>query len=250
MLVERTRVLIWFIADTFHMLVFPFLWLTAYGDRDTIHGFTREDTMTYFILIIFLKVASVSHSDETLTRDIQKGELNMHLLRPVPRLLTLAFQEAGYKMMYSLLLIPLVLVIVLFFPQWIVVPHEISRWILTVIAALVGFGISEMIAYLVGCASFWMTDSRPVSRLVYFTSFIFSGRLAPLEFFPETLRRVAEVLPFQFWASFPALVFTDHLETQEIFAGFLQAALWIALLSVFVAVAWRRGLRRYEGIGI
>lgn len=249
-IVERTRVLIWFMADTFHMLVFPFLWLAAYGDRDTLHGFTREDTMTYFMLIIILKVVSVSHSDETLIRDIQKGDLNVHLLRPIPRLLTLVFQEAGYKMLYSLLLVPLVLALVLFFPQWIIIPHEISRWILTIIAALVGFAMSEMVAYLVGCVSFWMTDARPVGRLVYFASVAFSGRLAPLEFFPTTLRRIAEALPFQFWASFPARLFTGHLGPAEIVSGFLLAALWMCVLGSLVLVVWRRGLRRYEGIGI
>lgn len=249
-LVERGRVVIWFLTDTLHMIVFPLVWLAAYGERDMIHGFTRADTITYFIVIVIIEVTSNSHSDEVLTRDIQKGDLNMHLLRPIPRLLTLLFTEIGYKMIYSLLLLPALFALLFFFPDWILLPKTFAPWFFTILAALVGFAMTEMIGYIMGGLSFWLTDARPVRRLVLFASVAFSGQIAPLEFFPDTLRRIAEVLPFQFWASFPARLFTGHLQPQDILSGFLLAAFWIALLGVLVSVVWNRGVRRYEGIGI
>jgi ABC-2 type transport system permease protein len=69
---------------------------------------------------------------------------------------------------------------------------------------------------------------------------LFAGSLVPFWFYPDELRTVAELLPFQFLGFFPAAAWMGQLSTAEIFRGLALGVIWSIALLGFCSWLWGR----------
>ena len=74
-----------------------------------------------------------------------------------------------------------------------------------------------------------------------------SGLVAPLQSFPEGMRRLAEWTPFPWMLRFPAALLAH--EPLAVAPGLAVQLAWIALLTPVLLLLWRAGVRRYSAMG-
>lgn len=249
-LAYRFRVIIWILVDSISFVVFPFIWLAVYGDRAMLSSYTKVDIITYYILIAFLSLTIRSHLNNHVKEDIIKGILNNYLVKPVRYILTMFLHETSYKIFSLMFVLPLMIIIYLFFNQYIVFPGSAAQVFLFLISLTLSFILSIFIELILGFSSFWLGENSGPQQFNFILESVFSGRLAPLVFFPAFLQSMANYFPYKYIFYFPIQIYLGQIQGLDILFGFLITIAWIIFLWGIVILMWKRGLRKYEGVGI
>lgn len=249
-LVYRWRVIIWVVNDSVNFLIFPFIWLAIYGSQETIGSYSKADIVTYFLVIIIVKLVSDSHISNSMKEDVIEGRLNFFLVRPVNFIFSRCLHEISYKIFSSIFYIPLLLIISFLFRQYLVLPQSLGQILLFLASLFIAFILSTVFQFIIGFACFWLGNNSAPNRINHLADLVFSGRIAPLVFFPPILGFIASILPFQYISYFPTQIFLGQMNMQETLIGFLYAIIWIVVAWSIAYIMWRRGLRIYEGVGI
>ena len=95
-----------------------------------------------------------------------------------------------------------------------------------------------------------MTEAKGIKNVVNHISKVFSGALIPLTFFPVAYQIPVMLSPFASYAYLPATLL--QTKTVDLFL-YLQVGVSIvwAIVLLFVSrLVWRKGIKRYEAIGI
>jgi ABC-type uncharacterized transport system permease subunit len=73
---------------------------------------------------------------------------------------------------------------------------------------------------------------------------LLAGSIIPLALFPDWLRAVALVLPFQSLAYTPISIYLGRISGAAICWGILTQLGWAAALAILTRLVWLRALRR------
>lgn len=244
------RIIVWGITDVINFMVFPFLWLAVYGDRTNIAGFTRADIVSYYIIMALISLVFTSHIAKSIQINIMKGGLSSFLVKPMNFLIHEVLHEISYRIVTLFIGIPIIVFLFLVFPKYLLMPTSLINFFFFLFSLLFSLLLSSLIQKVIGFAVFWMGETGALESLRHILSNVFSGKLAPLVFYPILLQNISNWLPFKYMYYFPFQVYTGKINNAEIINGFGIVMLWSVILSVFVYFLWRRGLKRYEGVGI
>lgn len=249
-LINRTRVLVWFINDSVSFIVFPFLWLIIYQNRIVIGGYTVRDIITYYIIIATVNILTTAHSADDIKESILKGRLSTTLLKPIHLLWQHVIFEITHKMMNLLFLIVIGSIAIVTFYNYLAFPQSPITIALFLCSLIISFALSNCIMSLIGIVAFWIGETTTLRQFREVIEKLFSGELAPLTFFPLFLQTIAAYLPFKYLAYFPSQIYLEKISYSEILKSFLGAFCWIAALIIIIIIVWKRGLKRYDGSSI
>lgn len=249
-LMYRARVLIWFFMDSFQVVILPFLWLSIYGEREVIAGFTRADIVTYYVVILVVGLLARSHLRRLVQVDIMRGDLSTILLKPIHYLLLRPIRELSYKIILLVLVLPFVGLVFMLLPNYIVLPKSAFTWLMFVITICLGYAISLLMEMTIGLLAAWIGETKSVDAIKNISFYILSGELAPLAFLPAGIATLAHYSPFRFILSTPVEIFLGHKHGMAIARDIGVALLWLGVFLTVLIILWRRVLKRYEGVGI
>jgi ABC-2 type transport system permease protein len=174
------------------------------------------------------------------------GRLSPLLLQPLP----LVWRYAAAHLAEQATRLPFVLAMVGLFvlavPEagWLPSP---GRLLLAVLAAHLGFWLNFLLQHAITMLCFWSERASALERFLFMPYLFLSGMLAPLDLYPEAVRRLALLTPFPSMLYVPAQIASGG--PIDIAAGFQSVAGWLALLIPINLVLWRAGMRRYAAMG-
>lgn len=242
--------IIWVGVDLMQLFIFPFIWLSIYGSRTEIAGYARADIVTYYIVMGLIAVGFTSHIARHVRVHIMKGDINKLLLQPVNVFLMYYISEAGYKSVTTIFTLILGFFLWLAFPQYLLLPENIITILVFALSLLLAFMLSQFLEYLIGLTSFWMGETRAIAHALEILKLIFAGAIAPLTFFPETFQYIANLLPFKFMGYIPAQIYLGNIAIREALLELTFGFGWLSVLGLLIYVTWKRGVKKYEGVGI
>lgn len=246
----RARLFLWFILDTAIVFAFPFIWLAIYGDREVIAGFTKIDIVMYYVVIALVSTLATSHASEGIKDEIMQGQLSSLIIRPINYIFYKTVDELSYRIMYTVIVAPLALVVGIIYLHAIVYPATLLQWLFFTLSLILSFSLSHSIQLAIGFCVFWIGETSALQHVRQTMEKIFSGEIAPLVFFPPLLGSIAFILPFKYLSYFPAQIFLNQIGVKEILLNCAIAIAWIAGVNIITLILWKRGIRRYEGVGI
>jgi viologen exporter family transport system permease protein len=212
--------------------------LAVYEERDDIGGYSEADTITYVWLTqgLLSVVASFGPSWYELSLRVRSGNIATDLQRPLDLQRLLLAQDSGravYMLLYRA--VPPVLIGALVFE--VVVPESVLRWVAFVLSVGLAVVVSFAIRFLVNLMSFWLLDYRGPTNLAMVVTFLLSGLIIPLAFFPEPLGDIARVLPFASMLQLPIDIFVGAAAGWQVAAVLALQTFWaVALLGAGRAV--------------
>jgi len=249
-LVYRSDFFFWGINELLDTLIFLFIWITIYGEKNAIGGFTLSQTVTYLIGVGLISNIISSWISYEIESDIKTGQLSNMLTKPIGYLKArFSFSLSG-KPINLLIRLLVYLLIAVFFRSKIVVAADFFSWLFTFISIIFAFAIHSLFDTLVGCISFWTITTRGSNNLVRTVDSIFSGNYAPIAFFPKWFQGVASFLPFMYTRYFPMLIYLGKVSNIEALKGMGIQLFWIVFLFFSVKLVWKKGVRKFEGVGI
>ena len=254
-MVYKANTLVWIMTDVVTAVTMPLIWLASYNGRAMIHGYTPTQMVVYYLTVLALTGLIESHVMWDMATDVKQGKFNNYLIRPYPMLEYMFTANLGWRLMRTLLSLPLLVLVALAFHHYL--PHSSSVaqyhwgpafWL----AVVLGHMISFLLSYGLGLLSLWLYESRSIYELYYLLMLIFSGQIAPLTLLPPFLLNVIAWLPFPYVISFPVQIFLGRVSLTGAMARLRRANVLdrcrrgVPPRSYF----WRGGVRRFTAFGI
>ena len=249
-LTYRTDTCLWGVAEFLGTLVFLFIWMMLFGEKDAIGGFTLPETITYLIGVGIIADTLHTHAGTDIAKDVQTGNLSSILLKPLKYSSARGIREIAGKPIYLAIRLVVYGGVAIFFREKFILSQDFLVWLLFFSSFCLAYLINFLTDFLFGCLSFWTTTTRGSSGILRTVRSIFSGGYAPLTFFPPLFQTVASLLPFAYTRYFPMLIYLGKVDTMGIAKGLLVQVFWVGALLFLTKKIWQKGLRRYEGVGI
>ncbi len=231
--------------------------LTAlYDGRAEAAGITLPAAITFTALSQALLSPLAAFSWFDVARSVHSGEIAGDLLRPIgyqAYWLAHDLGRAAVQLVWRGL--PILAGYVILFP-WLapdggrfVWPRGAAMWAAT--AACVGLAwlISFGWRFLANLSAFWSPDARGIVRFVFALSWLASGFLFPLRYFPDWLQAVCALTPFAYSVNAVTEVFLGLRDGAGVVRLLAAQAAWAAVLVAAGALVLRAGVRRLVVLG-
>ncbi|MCF6191667.1 MAG: ABC-2 family transporter protein, partial [Candidatus Hydrothermae bacterium] len=200
----------------------------------------------YFLSVYLTRQLTVVWVIYEFEGTVLKGTLSYYLLQPVPVVLRFVSSHLAERLARLPFMMGLVLLFFLLYPRafWLPDPAHVLAFLVLVNLA---FALRFLIQYTLSMLAFWTERAVSVDEFFFLAYLFLSGMIAPLEVFPEALRRVL------LWTPFPYLVYTP---ARALMGGPVPWAQvmpvmigWAVVFWAVYRVLWTRGLHHYSGMG-
>ncbi len=227
------------------LMILPFMWIFyqlwqvtfAASGSDFINGLTLPDTMWYLMMAETIEL-SRPRTARTIAENVKDGSIAYLLNKPYDFMLyqfSVSMGETFFRALLTALFGGAMV-------WWLAgPPPELISWPLAMIAMLGAWVLSFLVNGMIGLAAFVSEEVAPFEWIYQKFAFIFGGLLIPLDFYPRWLQTIAFALPFPAMTYGPSRLFvTPDL---DLFASVLgQQVIWVLVLGILLALAYRRGL--------
>ncbi|MFJ6246454.1 MULTISPECIES: ABC transporter permease [unclassified Streptomyces] len=247
----RLRVALAYRQNAFFMLavvivqifVLRKVWTALYGGADVVKGVALADVLVYLTIANLQNWAMQDSAvGSHLYSLVREGRIAFDILRPagfVQQMLAHLVGGTLSMVLFATAALPLVALVGTLGP-----PASLTAFGYWLPSLLVAFGISMLLNLIVGLGAFWTTEFGAFGMLYTLVSQFLAGVLVPLYFFPDWLRTVAEVLPFQAMTFTPVAIYGGQLSGGEAIRAIGVQLFWAALLAGAVRLIWSRALHR------
>ena len=233
------------------IMVLVFIALYRSTGSPTLRGYTLHDMVGYLVLMAIVEKV-VFHDPRSLdvSEQIFEGTITKYVVMPV-RFRTLALarwlQYTGLHLALAIVLWGAGRVLL---PSWWPRLAGAGATLQALVLALVGSYCLFLLYFIVHALAFWLDVVWSLLGCVRLAAMFLMGQVLPLTLMPHGAERVMS-WTFPYWTAFaPVLIATGRPGAPSFAHGLLVLAAWMLALQALASFTWRRGLRRYGGVGM
>ncbi|MGK5088392.1 ABC-2 family transporter protein [Bdellovibrionota bacterium FG-2] len=229
-----------------------FLWgaLFEYSSQQRLQGFSFHGILFYYVFAsLGAKIVRPSN-DGWISQEVYDGGLTRYLLYPVSfvgyKYVTFLSQQfvAVGQMLFGLG----VAVSILGLPSDLAITA--TSVFCGILTALFAGGVVFLISASIEMVSFWQDTIWNLMAMFRFIGNLLGGILVPLVFFPAWGQEAVKYTPFPLVFSFPIRCFLGQIEPAEWLGCIGRLLVWAFLFGALATWVWKRGTKRYAGVGI
>src|SRR5688572_6381761 len=243
MLEYRAEIYLWVLASVLPLILLGVWSQAAQGGAFRL---TPVEFIRYFICVFVVRQFSFIWVIWEFEELVVSGNLSQQLLQPIDpvwRFLASHITERVVRLPIVLAIAGLCFVL---YPEAFWLPK------LAVLAAallLLGLAFCARFAlqYMMSMLSFFSERAASIEELWFVVHLFLSGLIAPLDVYPEAVRRVTELTPFPYLIYYPVNLLLGRGAPLPRAALVLLA--WGGLGWLLQRYLWRRGLARYSAMG-
>ncbi len=228
------------------------MWQAIYaGSGETeLAGFGYNEMIAYLLLTNISRMfSSMPGLAGGIAREIREGTMKRYMLQPIDLIGYLLVYRVAHKVTYIVAsFLPYFLLFFIcrgFFDRFPDLPTLGAFAVSLVLSFLVGFFFEAC----VGMVGFWFLEVTSLLYIVMTLNFFISGHMLPLDLLPQPWSELLKVLPFQYMAYFPAVVFLGKVKGMTLVYLPGRRAGLVVFFMVLARFLYRLGLRRYSAFG-
>jgi ABC-2 type transport system permease protein len=245
MLEYRAEILLWALAGLLPLMLMG-VWMKAAASGAATQGKTPEDFARYFMTVFIIGQFTTVWVIYDFEYDVVEGRLSPWLLQPIDPGWRYLASHAGERLTRLPWVIAMIVVFFLLYPKALWVP-SLRSVALCISAVALAFTLRFAMQYAFSMLGFWVERAGSIEQLTFILFIFLSGRIAPLELYPESVARFAQWTPFPYVVYFPTTLLLDPHATP--WPGFAIMLGWIAFFAGLQRLLWRRGLKHYSAMG-
>ena len=228
-----------------------FLWKAMFGSGGgQLGGYTYSQLILYFAMTIFVENLVTPTEDEwQIAGEIRDGKMSFLLLKPVNYLAYRFTLYASYRLLYTAVLLPGIVLIFFFLRDHITLPAHALTWIFFALGTAMAALIQFFIAYSIAMLAFWILEISTVVFMVFSVEYFLSGQIFPLDMLPAWLVGFVKWSPFPYEMYFPVQIFMERVSGAALVQGLAIQAFWVFMMWLLAVGLWRLGIRRYQSVG-
>ncbi|MDF1497036.1 MAG: ABC-2 family transporter protein [Patescibacteria group bacterium] len=243
----RANTLIRFFISLITLVSIFYLWNDVFSARAEIAGYTKEQIITYYILITFILASVITFSP--VADNIRNGELSMYITRPISYIWYQYWLALAQRFMRVLIGLPILIIIFIIFREHVYIVTNPLSYLILLVTVFSAMNLLFFIDILINFLEFWFTNSWGMNMVFDYISSIFSGALIPLAFLPSWLITIGNFLPYQYTGAFLIDAFIGRISFDQTLLGILIQFVWMIILYIMSRIVWHLGLKRYEAYG-
>lgn len=182
---------------------------------------------------------------KAINHEVKNGSLSAHLLRPINPVLFMYFSFLGTRGVTILMTLSLMFLGFTFLSS-----ITLLQVVLFVFSLILAFVVGFVFNLFVGSLSFWTPEANHLQNVISHVLRVFSGVLIPISFFSGTVKTLLLLSPFPALAYLPSMIMQSKVLTGEVITIILAAVFWCAVLLPLSFWFWKKGVKKYEAIGI
>lgn len=234
----------------FPIVIQLFMWINVFARGEAlVFGYTFNQLICYAILSNF--VASLIHTNvyTSVSDDIKRGNLNAYLTKPVNYIAFRSFDVFGGKITEFLLVGLLGAGAIWFLMTSANLGVAPISLVLFVISLALSFLLNYFIYLCFSFLAFWITENRMLFGAFRVTISVIGGSVFPLDIFGDWFTQLSKALPFQNLVYVPLNIIMGKLEPQQAGSALVVQAAWFLAFALLAGLLWKRGIKRYMGVG-
>jgi len=200
----------------------------------------------YFLAVFVVRQLTVAWVIWEFEYQVVQGRLSPYLLQPLDPVWRYVAAHLSERLARLPLLAALVVIFFLLYPKalWVPSPQAVLLAVPVVAAA---FALRFIAQYTFAMFAFWTERASSIEQFWFLFYVFVSGMIAPLDVFPDLVRRIALFTPFPYLIYFPAELLVGN--DVNIVRGFGVMLAWTAAFFILNRLLWRAGLKRYSAMG-
>lgn len=249
-LTYRFTVLAHRIGETGEMLILILMWAAIYSGGGVIKGYNYQEMITYILLGNLINAIVRNWLASVVSRDISNGTLSQFLVKPISYLRYILFREIGRISVAFFFSVISSLLVIFFFTRYFIINLNPLTLGLIAIMTILAFATELLLSFLIGLIAFWTTEVDGIYATIDRVKKFFSGGYFPISLLPPAFVKTSFLLPFGYSFFIPVQLYLGKIDSRTGLLGLLIQLTWIILLYGIIRVAWNRGIKKYEGVGI
>lgn len=243
MLEYRAEIYLWVLAS-----VLPLILLGVWAEAASSGAFvlSRVDFIRYFIAVFVVRQFSFIWVIWEFEELVVSGSLSGLLLQPMSPVWRFVASHVTERVVRLPLVLGVVAVCLVIYPEARWLPGLGDLGAATLLIAL-AFTARFLIQLMMSMLAFWSERAAAIEELWFVVHLFLSGLIAPLDVYPESVRRLTELTPFPYLIYHPVNLLLGR--EAPLGRACLVLGAWGAIAWVGQRFLWKRGLERYSGMG-
>ena len=243
MLEYRAEIVLWAMSGILPLLMLG-LWIES--DSLTSQLIGKDTIIRYFISVFIVRQFTAVWVMISFEEDHLEGRLSPYLLHPICPFWRYFFSHLAEQFTRAPIVFIMLLFTFIFIKDSFWFP-DIQNIIIGIISILIAFILRFLLHWNFVIFCFWNDKASSIERLLLIPYIFLSGLVAPLDIYPDLIRRIAFLTPFPYIISFPALILSN--QTILLFNYFAVVAFWLGLLVITSILFWKAGVSKYSAMG-
>lgn len=240
----RLSFVVMIIGNLLYLIIVYFLWKAIYASAgtDIVNGMTFSDTLIYLVLATALFNFMEMYIVWEIGRSIQSGRIVLDLLKPIEYRKYMFWSYSGsFMMQFILTFLPTFIVVTIVTHGAIHIGLNLIYFIFSVIMAV---SINYSIDFIVGTICLYTESIWGINIMKQVIVLLFSGATIPLAFFPESLKKVVNFLPFQSIYDAPlSILLNSDFQPKALLPTLGMQFGWCCVMMILSKLFWKSSLR-------
>jgi ABC-2 type transport system permease protein len=243
MLEYRAELFLWALSGSLPFILMG-IWMEASSQQQL--ALQPVEFARYFLAAFVVRQMNVIWVIWEFEKEVVQGTLSSKLLQPIDPVFHHLAAHISERFARLPFIIGLVLLFFALYPQAVWLP-SFDRAIFFLLAIILAFLLRFLVQHTFALFAFWIERAVAIEQFWFLPYLFLSGIVAPLEVFPEQVRQVVLWTPFPYLIHFPAALIIGL--PVQIGRSFAVTFAWTILFSIGNRWLWRKGLKRYSGMG-
>ena len=228
-----------------------FLWSAVFKERGGgLRGYDYGSMIYYYLLTILVSNLVTPTEDEwQIAADIREGQINALLTKPMSYLAYRFSIFLSSCLVYTLVTLPPIALIFLYFRQYITLPGDSLVYLFTFVSVLMAACIQFFITYSLAMWAFWILEISTIVFIVYSFEYFLGGQMFPIDIMPAPVQAAMKWLPFYYELFCPVAIFLGRLKGPELVQALATQSGWLLVTWAWARFMWKRGLGHYQAFG-
>jgi len=252
-LIYRSALIIFLLSEAFAYAGFITFWYKAAQSNPNSKTYTPMGLVLYFSLALFHHSIQHHAASRDIGSDIRLGKLSYAIIRPFPFLLQALLRSVAFTITYIILLSPLLIVTLAAIPSlgdqlYSVIDSTNFQHYLA--ALTIGLLCGWFIRLVVGLLAFDMAQIWGPDTFLIALYYAASGAVYPIDLLPGWALALAKWTPLYYMVGFPVLTLMGRIPHSEFTTECVRGCVVTFATFSLMIFMWRRGIKRFEAIGI
>jgi ABC-2 type transport system permease protein len=217
------------------------LWTALYAQNAAPAGIPLHAIITYSTVALLMSLILEVDGTRAIREKVREGTIATDLMKPISLPLYYFSDGIGQTLFHALMILPALVLALLLVHIDVPSPPALAAFAVTFVA---GYAVNFLLNFLMNVVAFWTLETFAIQLMIRWASDLLSGQILPLDFFPGTLGRIVQDLPFAAIYSTPLKIYIGELPPSAWPEALGAQLVWIALFGAFAWVAWRFAERR------
>lgn len=236
------------------LLLIPFviknaIWKLAFASSKEIANYNLESILLYNYLILVLSTLINTTQHCEIANEIKAGDLSKYLAKPISHIKYWFSKLIGSKVVELIFIF--IFSIIIFFTNITIFKNIYYRYLpISVLILILALIINFLLLYNLSMLSFKFLEISSFFTAINLILGFLNGEYLPIDAMPEVWIQISKYLPFNYGIFFLSKTIMGYYNYNEIFQKILIQFFWIAILGIFASYNWKRGIKKYESVGI